>query len=233
MLEGDVLSIDLASRRYRDNGIALVSRSKDVQFLDPTSLGLTGEPVAASFADAIVRVAEQHAVRLILLDGPQGWRSESAPPGHARACEQAAHTPGKTGSPGVVKPASWTRMADFSIALFDALHARGWPRIDRTWDGGQAAIESFPTQAWRSLGHPALPAKKRTLEWAPWVERLVGEGMRGIAQASHDELQAAIAALAGLQLLAGGLDAADVRGLPPAFEGGHWREGFIICPRRG
>lgn len=203
-----------------------------MEFIDPASLGLEGEPDAARFAAAILTVALERDVRLILLDGPQGWRADWAPPGHARACEKATRTPGKTGLPGIVKPASWTRMADFSIALFDALQAQGWPRIDHTWRGGRAAIESFPTQAWRSLGHPALPGKKATLDHTPWIERLVAEGMRGIAQASHDELQAAIAALAGIQLMAGGLDAADVRGLPPTFEGGHWREGFIICPRR-
>lgn len=205
----------------------------DVRFIDPASLGLTGEPDAVTFADAITSVADEYAVRLILLDGPQGWRAERAPPGHARECEKATRTPGKTGLPGVVKPASWTRMADFSVALFDALQARGWPRIDHTWNGGRATIESFPTQAWRSLGHPALPGKKPALDHAPWTERLVAEGLRGITQPSHDEVQATIAALAGLQLLAEGLDAADVRGLPPTFEGGHWREGFIICPRRG
>ena len=203
-----------------------------MEFIDPAALDLTGEPDAARFADAIIGLAEQRKVRLILLDGPQGWRADWAPPGHARACEKATRTPGKTGLPGVVKPASWTRMADFSIAMFDALHEHGWPRIDHTWSGGRAAIESFPTQAWRSLGYPALPGKKPALDCTPWIARLTEEGLHGITQASHDELQAAIAALAGLQLLVGGLDAADVRGLPPTFEGGHWREGFIICPRR-
>jgi len=210
----------------------LVSTAKTVTLIAPASLGLEGEPDAARFAAAIVALAEQQHAQLILLDGPQGWRADWAPAGHARACEKATRTPGKTGLPGIVKPASWTRMAEFSIALFDALQAQGWPRIDHTWNGGRAAIESFPTQAWRSLGYPALPGKKATLDHAPWIERLVAEGLRGIAQASHDEVQAAIAALAGIQLLVGGLDAADVRGLPPTFEGGHWREGFIICPRR-
>ena len=146
-----------------------------MEFIDPAALNLTGEPDAARFAEAILRLAEQRNVRLILLDGPQGWRADWAPPGHARACETATRTPGKTGLPGVVKPASWTRMADFSIALFDALHAQGWPRIDHTWRGGPAAIESFPTHAWRSLGHPALPGKKATLDHTPWIERLAAE----------------------------------------------------------
>ncbi len=230
-----ILSIDLASRRYRDNGIALVAGDRTLEFIAPAALGLTGEPQVNPFADAIARLAAQHHVGLILLDGPQGWRADWSPPGHARACERATRTPGKTGPPGVVKPGSWTRMAEFSIALFDALDARGWPRIDHGWTQGPAAIESFPTQAWRSLGHPTLPGKAKARDLAPWVQLLRAEGLRsaGWADASHDDVQAAVAALAGLQLLAGGLAAADVRGLPPTFEGGHWREGFIVSPRRG
>jgi hypothetical protein len=123
-------------------------------------------------------------------------------------------------------------MAQFSVALFDALATRGWPRIDARWDGGRAAIESFPTQAWRSLGLTPLPSRAKTPSLDPWHRHLAQLGLRGIpASATHDELQAIVAGLAGVQLLRAGFGAVDARGCDPRYEAGHWREGWILSPR--
>lgn len=231
-----VLSVDLASRRYRDNGIAVLRGTfGDAQcaLVQPEAIGLHGEPSAAAFAGALHALAQETGARLILLDGPQGWRAEQSTLVHQRRCERETRAPGKTGLPGVVKPATWTRMALFSVALFDALHALGWPRITAAWNGERAAIESFPTQAWRSLALPAMPARASTPSVQPWLAHLSDLGVRDVpATATHDDIQAVVAALVGLQLLDGGFPAAEAHGCDPLREGEHWREGWILSPRR-
>ena len=232
-----ILSVDLASRRWRDNGIALLSLEGEgprVQLVAPDSLGLRRTPEVEPFAEALHRLAESEGARLILLDGPQGWRAEASTLVHLRHCEKETRCPGKTGLPGIVKPATWRRMAEFSIGLFDALDARGWPRFSREWRGARAAIESFPTHAWRMLGFPPIPGKATAGDLTPWHVALRGLGVRGVpSSASHDELQGVVAGLAGIALLRGGLVACDIRGLNPSKEGGYWREGVIASPRIG
>ena len=100
-----VLSVDLASRRYRDNGIALlwgVPGRVTAQLVNPESLGLHGEPEVEPFAGALAELAEREGVRVMLLDGPQGWRANESSLVHLRHCERETRTPGKTGLPGVV-----------------------------------------------------------------------------------------------------------------------------------
>lgn len=230
-----ILSIDLASVRYRDNGIALLdptSGRPSVEFIKPADLGLSGMPDAERFAGTIDTLAGRHAVRLILLDGPQGWRARSSELPHSRRCERETLTPGKTGVPHVVKPASWTRMVLFSVALFDALDQRGWPRLRSNWAGERAAVESFPTHAWRALGHPSLPGKSSRVDLEVWRRPLEERHVNtSLARASHDELQAVVAGLAGCRMTAGGLASCDVAGVDPMLEDGIWREGLIVSPR--
>jgi hypothetical protein len=230
-----ILSVDLASRRWRDNGIALLAPHGDgatVRLISPPALGLSGTPRAEPFADALHGLAEREGVRLILLDGPQGWRAEQSALVHLRHCEKETRCPGKTGLPGIVKPATWQRMAEFSIAIFDALDARGWPRFTRAWRGERAAIESFPTHAWRMLGVPPIPGKASAGALDAWHTAFGALGVRGVPrEASHDELQSVVAGLAGLALLLGGVESCDIRGLDPHLHDGHWREGVIVSPR--
>jgi hypothetical protein len=228
-----ILSVDLASRRWDDNGIAVMCAdgpSVSVRFVRPTHLGLDGTPEPERFADALDHLARAEGARVILLDGPQGWRAESSPLVHLRECERATRAPGKTGLPGIVKPATWTRMAEFCVALFDALDARGWPRFGQPWAGTRVAIESFPTHAWRMLGVSPLPAKSKVRDLTQWRQALTAHGVTLTEECSHDELQAVVAGLAGIALLKMGTSGCDIRGEPPILEGGVWREGFIVSP---
>lgn len=203
-----------------------------MQLLRPEALGLHGEPQVEAIAETLSRLAERERATLILIDGPQGWRAERSPLVHQRSCERLTLTPGKTGPVGVVKPKSWTRMALFSIALFDALHAGGWARYRSGWRGERAAIETFPTHAWRSLGRTPLPGKSASIDLRPWRAHLEALGVRDLpADATHDEIQAVVAGLAGLALLSGGPAAVDIRGEEPRREAGAWREGYILSPR--
>lgn len=230
-----VISVDLASRRYRDNGIValcLGHGSVQTDLIKTQSLGLNGKPSVVELACVIAEIAESRGANLILVDGPQGWRANSSGWSDRRLCEGVTHTPGKTGLPGKVKPSSWTSMAVFSIDVFDALSAAGWPRLSSHWDGSRASVETFPTHAWRSLGHPPLPGKNRARDLTPWIDWL-RQHYKVVwnADPSHDELQATVAGLSGLQLAKRGLCGAERYGVNPLMEDGIWREGFIISPR--
>ena len=231
-----IISVDLAARRYRDIGIARMywrEGSPFASFIEPAELGLSGTPDPEVLARSIVGLARDCGASLLLLDGPQGWKDPRSSEAHMRACERQTRTPGKTGLPGQVKPASWTRMAVFSITVFEVLATEGWPRFGIGWNGDARAIESFPTHAWRALGLQPLPGKKkRGPDVSPWIQSLTERtGLRFERTPSHDELQAAIAGLAGLELLSSGVDSCDVAGKRPFPLDGYWREGLIVSPR--
>ena len=230
-----VLSIDLASRRYRDVGIVALSGSAvsaDIQLHDAFELALSDPPEPAGFVEAILRFATAVDARLILLDGPQGWRAPESEVPNMRRCEQETRTPGKTGLPGTVLPRSWTRMVLFSIAVFDALDAAGWPRFTGSGQLGHDAVETFPTHAWRTVGLSPLPAKSKKPPLVSWQQTLDSVfQLRWSALPTHDQLQAAIAGVGGLQLLEKGAAGCDIRGVPPFKADMIWREGYILSPR--
>jgi hypothetical protein len=120
-------------------------------------------------------------------------------------------------------------MARFSIAVFDALDAAGWSRFGSGWSVTRAAIESFPTHAWRSLGLRPLPGKGRSSadisEMANRLSRITD--LEGLDRPSHDELQAVVAGFGGIALLHNRLDLCEVHGHGQLREGEHWREGYI------
>jgi hypothetical protein len=235
-----IVSVDLAARRYADVGIAVLSdrgSEIEVELVTPSSLSLKGVPDASALAMTLCTLAKERNTRLLFLDGPQGWSGGTDPSVIMRDCERAAQTPGRTGLPGCVKPGSWTRMAVFSIAVFDALHDRGWPRLeDRNWGGDQRSIESFPTHAWRTLELAAirpLPAKEKVRDAVkPWVDALRNRcAVRWPPRLqSHDELQAVVAGLAGILMERYGMGSCAVPGLSPYLQDGTWREGFIVSP---
>jgi len=234
-----ILSVDLASRRYQDIGIAVieyVDGTVRARFVKPHHSLPKGPPSAEVLAAFLFGVAEEARSVAIFIDGPQGWKHPENGQAHSRACERQLFTPGKTGLPGAVKPASWTYMVEFSIRLFDALDDAGYPRLidlSDLSDGKRLAIESFPTSAWRSLGQKPLMAKSRA-SVGHVEDRL--KGLRELIpisldeQPSHDELQALIAGLAGLPLLGFTTIGYEFRGTKPVRLDGTWREGFIVNP---
>src|SRR5262245_26298266 len=113
-----VVSIDLAARRYRDIGIAVLSGTRTSFRLELVQLsehGFSGTPEAGRLVRFCMDLASSAKADLILVDGPQGWRASSSKFEHMRLCERCTRTPGKTGIPEIVKPQSWTRMVRFSI----------------------------------------------------------------------------------------------------------------------
>ena len=234
-----ILSVDLATNRYRDIGVAVLIAGEElvsVEFIEASGFGLSGRPRVDGVSRWLAELASSYEADVIFIDGPQGWKDPSNGHMHARVCERELATPGKTGLPGLVKPGSWTRMAEFSIDLFDALGDCGFQRLHNAEEFRpcrKLAIESFPTSAWRSLGLKKLPGKGRTStsQLASCTAALSSLIRLILArQPSHDELQALVAGLAGLPLLGHNLIETKLFGSKPVRLDGTWREGFIVNP---
>jgi hypothetical protein len=193
-------------------------------------------PTPKHVANIVIEVCERAGASLILLDGPQGWKDPSNGLTHSRLCERILNTPAKTGLPGHVKPANYLPFVAFAVQVFDAFQARGWQRFDpATWRPGHSAvIESFALSAWRSLQLPSLPAKRkaRDMDIRGHLESLVGAGLvaGGGPTPTHDQLQALVAGLGGLGILASAAHRYQAVGAPPFILDGTWREGYIVNP---
>jgi hypothetical protein len=182
-------------------------------------------------------------IRILVLDGPQAWKSGDNGLQHARVSERQLNTAAKTGLPGMVKPVTYRSFAEFCMDVYDALCRRGWRRLatrpqPATADAAVAPlervlVESYPHAAWQSLGLKALPAKRRAR--VSDLAEAYG-ALRGVVPfttnrpPNHDQLQAIVAGLAGLALEEHNPSAIRIVGNPPRREQGHWREGFIVLP---
>jgi hypothetical protein len=233
-----VVSVDFATRRARDVGVCvLTQRTSEVhaELVALGSLGVADPPEPARVAQALAVLARSRGARLLLIDGCQAWKDPANGLAHARVCERALHTPAKTGERGRVKPRTYTAFVAQSIALFDALHALGWPRLET--DRGprrRCAVEAFPHAAWKRLGLAPLPAKAKC---APVALAAATRALRRRCHVridrapNHDELQALAAGIAGLAWLARDRAGYELLGAPPTFADGHWREGYVLAPR--
>ena len=162
-----VISIDLAYKRYSDIGVVALTQVDEgitVEVIRLANLGLSGQPAAPDLARCLATLAQDRGAQMMLIDGPQAWKSPSNGLEHSRRCERELNTPGKTGLPGNTKPANYCGFIAFSIELFDELARHGWPRLTAINPPGPACritIESFPTSAWRKLGSLRCPEKQR------------------------------------------------------------------------
>lgn len=234
-----VLSADLAHKRYADIGAVLLEQREDRIRCDLLCIPLTGKPSSEPLAKFLNDKCAGAGIRILLLDGPQGWKAQDNGLVHSRCCERELNTPAKTGLPGSVKPKSYCDFVVFSIAVFDALARLGWERF--RWipsvlgSTGRVVIESYPRSAWKALGIVPLPAKKRAK--AADIDRchsdlkaLVPLDMSG--RPNHDQLQAIVAGIAGLAFERNDWDGVCAAGIVPSLEDQHWREGFILNPVR-
>lgn len=245
-----VLSVDLACRRWSDLGIVILRRAS-VPMLGapyPPPIECTIVPSSADGLDENSVDAEILAGRLnhlcavnnicvLMLDGPQAWKSEENGDEFARLSERALNTVSKTGLPGLVKPATYRTFSEFCIDIYDALARRGWQRLatsSQKIEGRQRVmVESYPHAAWKSLGLTPLPSKRRA--HVSDLARAYAELGRVVPfttnrPPNHDQLQAIVGGLPGLALEERNNAALKIVGAPPRREEGHWREGFIVLP---
>jgi hypothetical protein len=177
------------------------------------------------------------SIRVLMLDGPQAWKSRHNGLAHARVSERQLNTAAKTGLPGMVKPITYRAFAEFCLDVYDALCRRGWRRLETREQPGstqeRVLVESYPHAAWKSLGIKPLPSKRQSR-----VSHLA-EAFASLCALmpitvdhppNHDQLQAIVGGLPGLAIDERDADGARIVGNPPRREEGHWREGFIVLP---
>ena len=251
-----ILSVDLAFRRWSDLGVVVLSRAPvrhvsstvtcEILPLAPQGIADSGErsPVDPGIlAGLLNHLCAVRDIRIMMLDGPQAWKSGSNGLKHARVSERQLNTAAKTGAPGMVKPATYRAFTEFCIDVYDALCRRGWRRLETRPQpalpnlAGAARdrilVESYPYAAWKSLGLNPLPAKRRArvsdLAEAYGALRAVVPFTTN-RPPNHDQLQAIVGGLPGLALEVQDSRGLRIVGTPPRREHGHWREGFIVLP---
>lgn len=246
-----VLSVDLAFRRWSDLGIVVLDRGRPVADQEPGGCPIAceilplnaPEPGVAGSVDANVlagrlnHICGVRDIRVMLLDGPQAWKSRHNGLEHARVSERQLNTAAKTGLPGMVKPVTYRAFAEFCLDVYDALCRRGWRRLGTQGQPGSAQervlVESYPHAAWKALGLKPLPSKRRArvsdlAEAYAALNALIPFTTN--RPPNHDQLQAIVGGLPGLALEERNTDGARIVGNPPRREEGHWREGYIVLP---
>jgi Protein of unknown function (DUF429) len=246
-----IMSVDLAFRRWADLGLVVLDREGEdapaecpveCEVLSWDDGGNGPGPIDADIlAGRLNHFCNVRGIRVLMLDGPQAWKSRTNGLEHARTSERLLNTAAKTGLPGMVKPITYRGFAEFCVDVYDALCRRGWRRLDTTAtpdagpEAGQARVlvESYPCAAWKALGLKPLPSKRRArvsdlAEAFAALNAMVP--LKVNRPPNHDQLQAIVGGLSGLALEARNYDGARIVGTPPRREDGQWREGFIVLP---
>lgn len=255
-----ILSVDLAFRRWSDLGLAVMERQAPaavaIDALPPIAARAPGDEAAEgpihcevvewndpgrveaeTLAGRLNHLCNVRGIRVLMLDGPQAWKSRNNGLEHARVSERHLNTVAKTGLPGVVKPATYRRFAEFCVDVYDGLCRRGWRRFETHDRPGsiqeRILVESYPFAAWKALGLKPLPSKARA-QASDMAEAL--GALRAVVPLSvnrapnHDQLQAIVGGLPGLALEEQNAAGAQIVGQAPRREDGQWREGFIVLP---
>jgi hypothetical protein len=264
-----VLSVDLATRRWSDLGIVVLERVRAAQtgklwgdgpglplksvFAPPAEPEAQESHIACEIipwndagpvdaeilAGRLNHLCGVRGIRVLLLDGPQAWKSSTNGLEHSRVSERQLNTAAKTGLPGMVKPLTYRPFAEFCLDVYDALCRRGWRRLETReqpsskHDQERVLVESYPHAAWKSLGLKPLPSKRRA-KVSDLAEAF--GALRALMPLTvnrppnHDQLQAIVGGLPGLALEERNTAGARIVGNPPRREEGHWREGFIVLP---
>ena len=90
-----ILSVDLASNRYRDIGVAILEfrdGSVLIEFVEASAYGLKGRPCVEDATSWLTYLASAHEADVIFIDGPQGWKDPANGLEHARRCEHDRHS---------------------------------------------------------------------------------------------------------------------------------------------
>jgi hypothetical protein len=238
-----VLSVDLACRSWSDLGVVLLEEKDQTIACEIIHWQDRIPPPVVELAIRLNEICEARNVGVLMLDGPQAWKSEDNGHEFCRISERELNTSAKTGLPGKVLPGTYERFVSYCLALYDALGRLGWQRLATPEQADamprKIMVESYPNAAWKSLGIPPLPAKRKCRvshlaeAYAALTELLP---ITTSQPPNHDQLQAIVGGLPGLAIerSTGASFASRIQsrivGLPPRQEGGYWREGFIAVP---
>jgi hypothetical protein len=255
-----VLSVDLACKSWADLGVAVLEQKGAQISCDIIRWDEPYPPPVVELALRLNQLAVERGVGVLMLDGPQAWKADGDGLEFSRVSEHELNTSAKTGLPGVVLPGTYERFVGYCLALYDALARLGWQRLASRDQRGRLPdrilVESYPHAAWKSLGLKPLPAKRgcRVSDLAEaWAALTNLLPITSSQPPNHDQMQAIVGGLPGLALEdraeadakvraaaaaadtgAMGADAvltgSRIVGIPPSWEGGHWREGFIVLP---
>lgn len=208
------LGIDVASANWSANGAALVEIDKASGTFTRVDSGVLGWPTdqltPARLAEVIDAYARAKGVAAVGLDGPQGFRDPATipgTPGVGRRCEHACNTQGKTGVYPVTYPGNQRGWIEFCVKLFDELLAKqdvvlANDAAPTQPDRGYLLLEVFPTSTWRKSGLTPLPGKSARPVLGPFATALSSAfGLPAVTPATHDDLQAIVAALPAAMLL--------------------------------
>jgi hypothetical protein len=262
-----VLSVDLATRRWSDLGIVILDRARAAHSRNrwETGPGLPLKPLFTTgstpypaeglitceilpwndlgpvepdaLAGRLNHLCAVRGIRMLMLDGPQAWKSRFNGLEHARVSEQQLNTVAKTGLPGIIKPHTCRPFSEFCLDVYNSLCRRGWQRLETREQPGsrqeRVLVESYPCAAWKSLGLKPLPAKRRA-RISDLAEAFAALGalmpFTVNRPPNHDQLQAIVGGLPGLALEERNTAGARIVGAAPRREEGLWREGFIVLP---
>lgn len=245
-----VLGIDVASAKWSSNGSATIEFDDSKGIFTQVVAGAISWPTtkltSEALADAIDEFARRDGVCAVSLDGPQGWRdpaTDPQTPGVGRRCEYLCRTQGKTGSYPRTYPGNQRQWIEFSIEVFAHLLAKPGVALanSATWEApaAYAVLECFPTSAWRSSGLAPLPGKNSKPQLEEYVSSLeAAYRLPASSIATHDDLQAVVAALTGVGVV-GGPASAVPQGIPSTIvsdpHGSRRVEGFIwnVTPLAG
>ena len=232
-----VLSVDLSCRSWAELGLVLLEQKGPLISCDILRWDDPAPPPVVELAMRLDSVCTERKAGVLMLDGPQAWKSDDNGELFCRKSERELNTPAKMGLPGIVLPGTYERFVGYCLALYDALGRLGWQRLatrDHPNDLPQKLlIVSYPHAAWKSLGIAPLPAKRkcRVSDLAEAFAALTALLPVTTSQPpNHDQMQALVGGLPGLAIEQHNEAATWIAGQPPRQEGGFWREGFIAVP---
>jgi hypothetical protein len=233
-----VLSVDLACRSWSDLGVVLLEQKGPLIACEIIRWQGSTPPPVVELAIRLNTLCLERDASVLMLDGPQAWKSEDNGQAFCRVSEHELNTAAKTGLPGTVRPGTYERFVGYCLALYDALGRLGWERLatrERNEDCSpkKILVESYPYAAWKSLGITPLPAKRkcRVSDLAEAYAALTTLLPITTSQPpNHDQLQAIVGGLPGLAIEEQSMLATKIVGQAPRREGGFWREGFIALP---
>ncbi len=227
-----ILSLDLAYKNYKDNGIVIFELSNSG--ISARNIRWDNELIenASQLVDRLGPILKTENIEYLGIDGPQAWKDENNGFQHARVCEVQTHTPSKTGTFATGKPKNYLPFITFSIEVFNLLEKWGYSRFSGKLKS-KDVMEVFPYQSWRKCLYKPLPAKSKCIEdeiEKKFEEFKKREHIEFLFRPNHDELQAIIAGLGLIRLAKGEGDKVEIAGIPPFKKEGIWLEGFIVLP---